>query len=171
MNGMSLTAWKDEKVVRRFLRGERQLKPTELLAVALILETTVQALMTPDLERWATEHAAIDRVRVGPLLLHRTELAVLLADEDHSMDPLGSKLPSGVVFEEEGTERIPSWRAPDFWDDTRDNVRELFTQAYLPVPDDVDTAPGEQLQAYMIEASQRVADLWEATFQGGSDET
>jgi transcriptional regulator with XRE-family HTH domain len=171
MNGMSLTAWKDEKVVRRFLRGQRQLKPTELLAVALILETTVQVLMMPGLEQVVTQHGTFDRVRVGPLLLHGSELAVLLADKDHSHNPLRRELPSGVVFAEEGKERIPSWRAPDMWDALRDSVRGLSAQAYLPIPDDVDTASPDQLQAYMLEAMRRIDELWNTAFQGGSDET
>ena len=109
MKGMSLTAWSQEKVVRRFLRGERQLKPTELLTVALVLETTVQALMTPDLERWATKRTAMGTVQIGPLRLGASELAVVLADPDHTHDPLGSTLPSGVAFKERDQERLPHW--------------------------------------------------------------
>ena len=169
MNGMSLTAWKDEKVVRRFLRGQRQLKPTELLAVALILETTVQALMTPNLETWATRGVGFGRVLVGSLALHIIELATLLADQDHIQNPLGSKLPSGAVFEEEGQERVPSWRPHDHIEAWRDRVRGFFAQAFLPVPDDVDTATPEQLSRYTIEAAQRIADLISRV--GEEDET
>ncbi len=167
MKGMSLTAWKEEKVVRRFLRGERQLKPTELLAVALILETTVQVLMMPNLEESVTQRGSFDSVRVGPLQLYGRELATLLADEDHRRRPLGSQLPSGVVFEEADAERIPKWRAPDMWDDARDAVRRLSAQAFLPIPDDVDTASPEQLQAYATKAMDRILEL---TFQGETDE-
>jgi len=160
MNGMNLTAWKEEKVVRRFLRGERQLKPTELLAVALILETTVQALMTPDLERWATKRIAMDTVHVGPLRLGASDLAVVLADPDHTHDPLGSSVPSGVAFEERGEERSPYWRDPDWDNEIRITALGMAAQHSIPIPFDVDAASTEQLETYIVDVARTISDRY-----------
>lgn len=159
MNGLARTAWKEEKVVRRFLREERQLRPTDLLAVALILDTTVQALMTPDLERWATERIAVGAVHIGPLTVFSGDLSAILADPDHLKNPLAVKPPAGVEFTKDFSDRLPEWRARSYLDEWRNKVRTLLTHAYIPIPDDLDSATAEELAAYADIAQRRMIEL------------
>jgi transcriptional regulator with XRE-family HTH domain len=159
MNALWLTAWRDEKVVRRFLRGERQLKPTELVAVALVLETTVQALMTPGLERWATERIGMGAVNIGPLTVFSGDVATLLADKDHMDKPLASRPKSGIEFVDDGAERDPVWRSRSMQARWRERVWRLLAAAYMPIPAGFEDATADELNEYAKTAEERIITM------------
>ncbi len=138
MAAIGFDGWKHRKTAVRFLRPTRQarktISPDELVGLALVLETTVEMLLSGDIDE-ASEHIRATGYTVGTWRLVGGEVLNTVADADSASNPT-ALTPHGIRWSRNDSPNTQGIDVNAKARATLDDLRSIIEEGGVPVPDD-----------------------------------
>jgi len=150
MEAIGFDGWKHRRTAVRFLKpaegARKSISPDELMGLALVLDTTVEMLLSSDLDTMEKTRMLRGGYRVGDWPLHAVQIQRIVFDSDVRGNP-SALTHAGIRWSPEDT---PQTNIEALTIAGRSSVREALEHIGAAIPDGIDSMSLDELWELLL---------------------